>query len=93
MMVMTEFKNGDELFDTLAKILLRCFALGYLFLLLWFVLYVSAGDFDIGGKLFGLSAHEVAIINYSGMAVAKIAVVLFFLFPYIAIRLVLRKRT
>jgi len=73
--------------------LLRCFVLGYLLLLLWFVVYVLAGDFGIAGKLFGLTPHEVDKINYCGMAFVKSAVLLFFLLPYIAIRLVLRKRT
>ena len=90
---MTEPKNVNELFGTLAKILLRCFVLGYSLLLLWFVLYMAAGDFGIGDKLFGVTPHEVDVINYCGMAVVKIAVILLFLFPYIAIRLVLRIRT
>jgi hypothetical protein len=92
---MTEPKNANELFDTLARILLRCFVLGYFFLLLWFVVYLFAGDviYGVGGKLFGLAPHEVDMINYCGMGVVKIAVVLFFLVPYVAIRLVLRRHT
>jgi hypothetical protein len=92
---MTESKNVDELFDTLAKVLLRCFVLGYFLLLLWLVVFVFAGDliYGIGSKLFGLMPHEVDMIHYCGMAVVKCAVLLFFLFPYIAIRLVLRKRS
>ena len=91
---MTESKQADELFETLASVLLRCFVLGYCFLLLWFVMCVFAGGivYSIGDKLFGLTPHEVDIINYCGMAVVKGVVMLFFLFPYIAIRLVLRKR-
>ncbi len=92
---MTESKNVNERFDALAKVLLRCFVLGYSFLLLWFVVYVFAGDviYGIGGKLFGLAQHEVDVINYCGMAAVKVAVVLFFPVPYIAIRLVLRRST
>ncbi|HYV35316.1 MAG TPA: hypothetical protein VE988_06405, partial [Gemmataceae bacterium] len=70
---MTESKNVNELFDTLAKILLRCFVLGYLLLLLWFVLYMVAGDFGIGSAFFGFTPHEVALINYCGLAVVKCA--------------------
>jgi len=90
---MTESKDVTGLFDTLAKILLRCFVLGYSLLLVWFFVYTLLGDFTIGGNLFGLTPHDADIINYCGMAVVKCAVVLFFLIPYIAIRLVLRKRT
>ena len=92
---MTETKNVDELFDTLAKVLLRCFVLAYFFLLLWFVLCVFAGDviYGIGGKPFGLTPHEFDMTNYCGMAIVKGTVVLFFLCPYVAIRVILRKRT
>jgi hypothetical protein len=92
---MTESKNGNELFDTLAKVLLRCFVLGYLLLLLWIIVYLFGGELlygRIGGKLFGLTQHEVDVINYCGMAFVKSVVLLFFLIPYVAIRLVLRKR-
>jgi hypothetical protein len=92
---MTESKNANELFDTFAKILLRCFVLGYLLLLLWAALYLFAGSltYGIASKLFGLTSHEVDVINYCGMVFAKCVVFLLFLFPYIAIRLVLRRRT
>ena len=91
---MIESKLVNELFDTLAKILLRCFVLGYALLLLWFVLYVFAGDVMNGafGKLFGLTPHAANVVHYYGIAFVKCVVLLFFLFPYIAIRLVLRNR-
>jgi hypothetical protein len=43
------------------------------------------------GKWFGLTTHEVDLIHYCGIAFTKICVLLFFFFPYIAIRLVLRR--
>ena len=94
-MIMTESKDVNELFDTLAKILLRCFVLGYFLLLLWFVVSIFASNviYGIHGKLFGLTPHELDMVNYCGMVVVKCAVLLFFLFPYLAIRLVLRKRS
>ena len=54
---MTESKSANELFDTLAKVLLRCFVLGYLLLLLWAALYLFAGSltYGIASKLFGLT--------------------------------------
>ena len=93
---MTESKNVNEQvsFDTLAKILLRCFALGYALLLLWAVTYLFAGTmvYGVADKLFGLTRHEADLINYCGMALVKCAVILFFLIPYIAIRWALRQR-
>jgi len=93
---MTESKHANEPFDTIARILLRCFVLGYALLLLWFAVYLCGGELlygRLGGKLFGLTQHEVDAINYCGMAVVKGLVLLFFLIPYVAIRLVLRKST
>jgi Family of unknown function (DUF6868) len=94
---MTESKNANELFlfDTLAKILLRCFVLGYVLLLLWAVVYLFAGVliYGIADKLFGLTRHEADLINYCGMALVKCAVILLFLIPYIAIRWTLRQRS
>jgi hypothetical protein len=92
---MTESNYVNELFDALAKVLLRCFVLGYSLLLLWAAVYLVAGDviYLPAGKLFGLTPHEVDVIQYGGIAAVKCVVLLFFLFPYVAIRLVLRRRT
>ena len=88
--------TSDEtrvLLDVLAKVLLRCFVFGVLFLLLWVAGYLLAGGFISrqGNLLFGLTPHEINVIHYCGLALVKSCVVLFFLFPYLAIRLVLRK--
>ena len=90
---MPESKETHDLFDTLAKVLLRCFVLGYVFLLLWFGAYLLAGDFiyRINGPLFGLTQQEVNLMHFYGIVLVKCCVFLFFLIPYIAIRLVLRK--
>ena len=84
----------NDLLDALAKVLLRCFVLGFLLLLIWVVFFVLAGDVvhNLHGKMFGLSPHELNLIHYCGMGLFKLCVFLFFLFPYIAIRMVLRKR-
>jgi hypothetical protein len=92
---MAESKPINEWFDTLGRVLLRCFVLGYALLLLWVALYLAAGDvmYAPAARLFGLTPHEVDVIHYCGVAAVKCAVLLFFLFPYVAIRLVLRQRT
>lgn len=86
-------KETHELLDAVAKVLIRCFVLGYLFLLLWFGIYLFAGDllYRLNGPLFGLSQHEVNLMHFYGIVFVKCCNILFFLFPYIAIRLVLRK--
>jgi len=40
--------------------------------------------------VFGLSGHDLNVIHYCGMAFVKLSVILFFLFPWLAIRTVLR---
>ncbi len=90
---MTTSAEINELLDTIAKVLMRCFVLGVLFLLLWFVAYLVASDAIYRqGKMFELTPHEINIIFYCGMGLVKGCVLLFFLFPWMAIRLVLRKR-
>ena len=91
---MTEANHVIELFDTLAKILLRCFVLAYALLLIWFAVSLSGGGVIYGiGKWYGLTPHEVDLLNYGGMTFVKCTALLFFLFPFVAIRLVIRKRT
>lgn len=90
-MITTEI---NELLDTVAKVLLRCVVLGFLFLLLWAVAYLAGGDVIYRqGTWFDLTPHEISLIHYCGMGLVKGCVFLFFLFPYIGIRLVLRKRS
>jgi hypothetical protein len=92
---MMESRAVDDLLDALAKVLVRCFLLGYALLLLWAAVYLAAGSvlYAPANRLFGLTAHEVDLVQYCGIAFVKCLVLLFFLFPYIAIRLVLRKRS
>ena len=82
-----------ELLETLARILLRCWVFGFVLLLMWFGFYLLLGDviYELHGSLFELSNHELNVIHYSGMAFVKLLVIVFFLFPWLAIKLVLRK--
>ena len=48
--------------------------------------------YRLHGAMFGLSGHELSVIHYCGMAFVKLSVILFFFFPWLAIRLVLKKR-
>ena len=92
---MTRSDETNDLLQAVAGILLRCFVLGYLFLLLWFGAYVLAGDllYRLNGSLFGVTQHEINLMHFFGMALVKLILFVFFLFPYVAIRLVLRNRT
>ena len=89
---MSDPKN-TEIFDTLSKVLLRCGIFGYLLLLLSVGMILITGDpiYRLNGSLFGLSKHEPELIIYECIVLMKVIVLLFFLIPWLAIRLVLRK--
>jgi len=86
---MTDFIH--DFLDTLAKILLRCWIFGLVLLFVWLGAFLSGAVYKLHGPLMDLSNHELNIIHYSGMAFVKLVVILFFFFPWAAIRLVLRR--
>jgi hypothetical protein len=85
----------DNLLDRVASIFLRCFLMSYALLLLWFVLYLLAGNwaYNFQAGWFELSRHDITLVNYFGIAFTKICAIIFFLFPYVSIKLVLRKKS
>jgi hypothetical protein len=87
-------KESTELLDVVAKILLRSFAIGYALLLIWAAMLLLTPDFLVKiSKPFDVTPHEVMVINYCGVAFVKCWLLVFFLFPYVAIRLVLRRKS
>ena len=72
--------------DKFEKITIRCFIIGMVFMLIWFFIYLIAGDCmcEIHSKWFALSKHEMEVAHYCGLMFAKICIVLFFLVPYLA---------
>lgn len=89
---MSESKQSFEFFETLAKVLLRCWVFGFVLLFIWLGVILLAGDLvhRLHGDMFGLSKHELDVIFYCGLGLLKILVLTFFFFPWLAIRLVLR---
>ncbi len=80
--------------EIISSILIRCFAIGVAFVTFWFVFFLLSRDagYLIHNNLFQISRHEYDLLNYYGMAFVKCCNLLFFLVPYIAIRMVLRRR-
>jgi hypothetical protein len=83
----------DDL-EILSRILIRCFVIGVVFITFWFTFFLLGGNagYLIHTTLFQISRHEYDLMNYYGMAFVKGCNFLFFLFPYMAIRMVLRRR-
>jgi hypothetical protein len=82
-----------DLFDMLAKVLLRCAVFGYLLLLLTVGVFILAGGeiYRLNASMFDLSKHEFDLIIYGCIVLIKLVVLVFFFIPWLAIRLVLRK--
>ena len=85
--------NLDESLRVVATILLWCFGLGLVLLLMWFGLLVFMGDFvyNVHARFFQISRQQFDSLHYLAMILAKMAVFGLFLFPYVGIRVVLRK--
>jgi hypothetical protein len=63
-------------------------------MVLWFVVFLVWGDFafTVHSRLFDIQRPDWEMINYRGMAFVKILAWVFFLIPYIALKIVGRKR-
>ncbi len=83
--------SAHDFFENLAKILLRCWIFGFVLLLIWFGAFRSGAVYKLHGPLMDLSNHELNVIHYSGMAFLKLVVICVFFFPWLSIRLVMRK--
>ena len=84
----------NNLLDAAAGVCLRCFVLAVCLLLFSFVFYLLAADwaYSIHSSWFDISRLHFDLMYYYVMAFMKIAGFLFFLIPYIAIKLILRKK-
>lgn len=93
-MTMENNERNDVFLQTVATILLRSFLIGLAFLLLWLLLYLIAPSwmFEMNTRWFDIGKRESDLINYYGIGFVKISILLFFLFPYLAIRSLSRKK-
>jgi hypothetical protein len=85
-------EGKDNLFETVAAILLRCFFLSLVLVYFWFGFYLLSGDLGhaIHSRFFACSRHDYDLLNYFGIAFTKIFAIVFFLIPYLSIKWVLR---
>jgi len=84
----------NNLLDAVAGVLIRCFVLAICLLLLWFVFYLVAADwaYSIHSRWFEIDRHNFDMMNYYGMGITKTFTFLFFLLPFISIKLILLKK-
>lgn len=76
--------------EVMSRILGTSAIFGILLALLWFVLYKSG--FICSLQMFDLTSHECGVITYGGLGLLKLLVYVFFLLPWIAIRLEIRRQ-
>ncbi len=84
----------DETLEVVGQVLIRCVVIGVVVLLIWWGALVLIGDlaYSVHSKIVPMTRAQFDIIQYTGMLATKAAVSLLFFFPYIAIRLVIKKR-
>ena len=84
----------DRFWDTAAGVLLWCFVFSIAVLLLWWVLLVLFGNwvYAVHTYFFEISRNQFDVVHYAGMALLKIGAFGLFLFPFLGIKLVQRKR-
>ncbi len=87
--------NFQKKMGAVAGILIRCFLGGMGLLMVWFAMFVFAGDdiYQVHSRWFQIPRQTFDAIHYAGMAITKIAIIFFFLLPWIAIKLVSGKKT
>ena len=80
--------------DVIAGILIRCFFGGMVLLIIWFAGYAAAGDwiYQVHSRWFHIPRPSFDAIHYAGMAVTKIAIIVLFLLPWIAVKLMSGKK-
>ena len=87
--------SHQECLETIARLLIRCFLGGVIFLLIWFVAFVLGGNwmYLVHTRWFSITQEHFALVHYAGMAATKILVTVGFLIPYLCLRIVLRKKS
>ena len=87
-------KTVDEVLEVTSQVLIRCTVMGVIVLLIWWGALELFGDFAYGvhSRIAPMTRQQFDIIHYVGILTTKAGVSLLFLFPFLAIRLVIRKR-
>ena len=70
--------------------LLWCAVLNYGLVVVWFLLYALAHEwlYRLWGRWFRLTAEQLDTINFAGIVLYKVGILLFNLVPYVALRIV-----
>ena len=88
-------KETIQIFDAIARILLRCFLITVISLLFVWAMVGLLGDlfYQINTFLFDITRKEYDIYVLYSLTFIKVLNVVFFLFPFLAIKHFLRNKT
>jgi Family of unknown function (DUF6868) len=87
-------KTIDEVLEVSAQVLIRLTVMGVVVLLIWWGALQLFGDiaYSVHSRIAAISRQQFDLIHYVGLLMTKAAVALLFFFPFLAVRLVIRKR-
>ena len=90
---MADVADARNALHAVARVLMWCVLLSGAILLLWFCMLAFAGEwvYRMHSQFIPVSREHFAFVHYGGLALFKGAVLVLFLVPYLAIRIVLRR--
>ena len=76
--------------ETLRSFFLVCFLINWVFLIFWFVMFAFKRGwiYKMHSRWFKISEDQFDAIHYTGMAIYKLAFIIFNLVPYVALAIV-----
>jgi len=81
-----------EVLETLAKVLLRCWIIGFVLIFIWFFGIPTMDEWIYSlFDEYGLSTHELDLIFVGFIGLVRLFVAIFFFIPWLAIWMVLKK--
>ncbi len=87
-------KTTSFTLENTAQILIRCFWIGLAFQILVFFFAVGTRDwaYEVHKQFFDISKREFDLVLYCWIALVKFILLIGFLLPYIAIRMVISRQ-
>jgi hypothetical protein len=91
---MNTVQGNNITLENLATILGAAVLFNLALLLLWSLVFITAHDwmYDMNVRWFIIDRHEFDLLNYWLIGFLKIINITFFLFPYLSIKLLLRRK-
>jgi len=89
---MENISDSRVFFEYLSRILIRSFLMGLVLLIIWqLAMSFSPGwMFSTQAHWFGFDEQAFKLVNYCGMGLMKLTLIIFFFFPYLSIKIVLK---